>query len=163
MHDKIDFNDVEIDFYDVKFEILTNKIKRVKELAQIKEDIGKLETLKNEYARRTQSYDFDRENGHAFEFQYHKKDSDISDIFGIYISLYAYNRYTTLNQPTSVTWLNDKTKQLANDLFLKYCNEHRDEIIAEIVKGLKEYVKEEKGDALIMIQDLAEYINQFDE
>ena len=153
MPDKIDFNDVE-------FKILTNKIKSVRELAQIKEDIGKLKTLKDEYVRRTQSYDFDRENGHAFEFQYHKKDFDI---FGIYISLYAYNRYTTLNQPTSVTWLNDKTKQLANDLFLKYCNEHRDEIIAEIVKGLKEHVKEEKVDALIMIQDLAEYINQIDE
>lgn len=153
MPDKIDFNDVE-------FKILSNKIKRIKELAQIKEDIGKLETLKDEYVRRTQSYDFDRENGHAFEFQYHKKDFDI---FGAYISLYAYNRYTTINQPTSVTWLNAKTKQLANDLFLKYCNEHRDEIVAEIVKGLKEYVKEEKADALIMIQDLAEYINQFDE
>lgn len=153
MPDKIDFNGVE-------FKILTDKIKRVKELAQIKEDIGKLETLKDEYVHRTQSYDFDRENGHAFEFQYHKKDSDI---FGAYISLYAYNRYTTINQPTSVTWLNAKTKQLANDLFLKYCNEHRDEIIAEIVKGLKEYVKEEKADALVMVQDLAEYLNKIDE
>ena len=33
MPDKIDFNDVE-------FKILSNKIKRIKELAQIKEDIG---------------------------------------------------------------------------------------------------------------------------
>ena len=156
MPDKVKFNGVE-------FEILANKLKRAKELAQLKEDIKKLETLKDEYIRRTKSYDFDRESGHVFEFQYHKKDFNVIDVFGAYVSLYAYNRYTTENQPTSVTWLNAKTKQLANDLFLKYCNEHRDEIIAEIVKGLKEYVKEEKADALVMVQDLAEYLNKIDE